>query len=45
MIIVKLTILAVMITVLYVWIFRAWLKTNPEEALKTALNRSYLPKR
>lgn len=44
MIIVKLTILLVMITVLYAWIFRAWLKNNPEEAFKTAFNRSYLPK-
>lgn len=44
MIIVKLTILAVMVTALYIWIWRAWLKSNPEEALKTAFNRNYLPK-
>lgn len=44
MIIVKLTVLAIMVTTLYIWIWRAWLKSNPEEALKTAFNRSYLPK-
>ena len=44
MIIVKLTVLAVMVTALYIWIWRAWLKSNPEEAFKTALNRNYLPK-
>ena len=44
MIIVKLTVLAVMVTALYIWIWRVWLKSNPEEALKTAFNRSYLPK-
>lgn len=44
MIIVKLTVLAVMVTALYIWIWRAWLKSNPEEALKTAFNRNYLPK-
>lgn len=44
MLIVKLTILAVMVTALYIWIWRAWLKSNPEEALRVALNRSYLPK-
>ena len=40
MIIVKLTILAILITVVYVWLFRAWLRTNPEEALKTDALRS-----
>ena len=44
MIIVKLTILAILITVVYVWLFRAWLRTNPEEALKTALTVGSLPK-
>ena len=44
MIIVKLTILAILITVVYVWLFRAWLRTNPEEVLKTALTVGYLPK-
>jgi len=44
MIIVKLTVLAVMVTALYIWIWRAWLKFNPEETLKTAFNRNYLPK-
>lgn len=44
MIIVKLTILAILITVVYVWLFRAWLRTNPEEALRTALTAGYLPK-
>lgn len=39
MIIVKLTVLAVMVTVLYIWIWRAWLKTNPEEALKNCFQQ------
>lgn len=44
MIIVKLTVLVVMVTALYIWIWRAWLKSNPEEALNTTFNRNYLPK-
>jgi len=44
MIIVKLTVLAVMITALYIWIWRAWLKSNPKEALKVAFGKNYVPK-
>lgn len=38
MIIVKLTVLAVMVTALYIWIWRAWLKSNPQEARSVLLN-------
>lgn len=44
MIIVKLTVLAVMVTALYIWIWRAWLKSNPTEALKIAFGKNYVPK-
>lgn len=44
MIIVKLTVLAVMVTALYIWIWRAWLKSNTKEALKIAFGKNYIPK-
>ena len=44
MIIVKLTVLAVMVTVLYIWIWRAWMKSNTKEALKIVFGKNYIPK-
>lgn len=44
MIIVKLTVLAVMVTVLYIWIWRAWMKSNTKEALKIVFEKNYIPK-
>ena len=44
MIIVKLTILAVMITALYVWIWRAYLQSNPKEVFNIAFRKNYVPK-
>lgn len=44
MIIVKLTVLAVMVTALYIWIWRAWLESNPTEALKIAFGKNYISK-
>lgn len=39
MIIVKITILLVMVTALYIWLWRAWLESNPIEAFKIISGR------
>lgn len=44
MIIVKLTALAVMVTVVYVFLYKSWLAQNPKEAFKITFDKSYLPK-
>lgn len=44
MIIVKITVILILITAIYMYFWEAWLKTNPKEVFKMNLNREYLPK-
>lgn len=44
MIIVKLTVLTVMVTAVYVFLYKSWLAQNPKEAFKITFDKSYLPK-
>lgn len=44
MMIVELTILFVLLTAIYMYFWKAWLKTNPKEVFKMSLNRKYIPK-
>lgn len=44
MMIVKLTILFVLLTAIYMYFWKAWLKTNPKEVFKMNFNKEYLPK-
>ena len=39
MIIIKITILLVMVTALYIWLWRTWLESNPTEAFKIVSGR------
>lgn len=44
MIIVKLTVLAVMVTAVYVFLYKSWLAQNPKEAFKITFDKDYFPK-
>lgn len=44
MIIVKLTVLAVMVTAVYVFLYKRWLAQNPKEDFKITFDKGYLPK-
>lgn len=44
MMIVKLTILFVLLTAIYMYFWKTWLKANPKEVFKMSFNKEYLPK-
>lgn len=44
MIIVKLTVLAVMVTAVYIYLYKNWLAQNPKEAFKITFDKGYFPK-
>lgn len=44
MIIVKLTVLAVIVTAVYVFLYKSWLSQNPREAFKITFDKGYFPK-
>ncbi len=44
MIIVKLTVLAVMVTAVYVFLYKSWISQNPREVFKITFDKDYFPK-
>ena len=44
MIIVNLTFLAVIVSAVYVVLYKSWLAQNPKEAFKITFDKGYLPK-